>query len=632
MLAVVLFHLDVPGFDGGYVGVDVFFVISGFLITAIIERKLRNGDFSLRDFYFRRLRRLLPPVIATVAVTCAAAAVVLSPADMMAFGRSAVAALFSLSNIVFFMEAGYWDTASELKPLLHTWSLGLEEQFYLFWPALLIGLLAIDHRLRFGWSLLGIFLVGLGLCIWYTSVDSAAAFYLLPFRIFQFAAGALVIVIARSSLARPWLQRGLVRHGLAGLGLGLVCSSVLLFDDTTHFPGIAVLVPTLGAAMLLLSGSHAAQGANPVQLVLEHPISLWLGRVSYSMYLVHWPLIVLYRHQFGFELAPVDQLLLAGATLLSTALLHYGIERRFYRRVAATGTADRRRTGSRFALGVLVISGSVAAAPLTAWLGDGWSWRFPDLKLTPAQIEQGMNARYDLIHSACTILEVGQGGDCADERPLQILVLGNSHEPDGYNFLMAGYGADPDINLIRFGTTNHCDQLEFENGVPSSGSADCDRRLQRLFDPAFAARLDGIFYAANKPFSRNKQIFVDMLAHLKQTNPALRLITLGGYINTNRECASLTNEAHSTAACALPENVRYFEAAPEQEPLYAEIMALTDHYVDRVGLLCQERKLQTCLTQTSDGVPMFYDRHHHSLEFAQMTGRLYALKHPHLLR
>ncbi len=136
VLAVVLFHLDIEVFSGGFVGVDVFFVISGFLISSIIAAKAEAGRFSFRDFYLGRVRRIIPPLVATVAVTFIASAFILTPDDFQRFSRSAVAALASASNIVFYLEAGYWDTASELKPLLHTWSLGgVEEQFYLVWPA-----------------------------------------------------------------------------------------------------------------------------------------------------------------------------------------------------------------------------------------------------------------------------------------------------------------------------------------------------------------------------------------------------------------------------------------------------------------------------------------------------------------
>ena len=135
---VTLFHLNIQSLAGGYIGVDIFFVISGFLISSIIWTKKSRGEFRLRDFYLGRIRRLLPPLYATVLVTFVAAGFILLPDDFARFSRSAIATLFSVSNILFYFEAGYWDTSSHLKPLLHTWSLGVEEQFYLIWPLFII--------------------------------------------------------------------------------------------------------------------------------------------------------------------------------------------------------------------------------------------------------------------------------------------------------------------------------------------------------------------------------------------------------------------------------------------------------------------------------------------------------------
>lgn len=557
VLSVVMFHLGVPGFQGGFVGVDIFFVISGFLITSIIEDRARSHRFILRDFYLRRIRRLVPPLIATVAATCIAAGAVLTPHDTVGFGKSAVAALFSLSNVVFFLEAGYWDTASELKPLLHTWSLGVEEQFYLFWPTLVVGLVAIERRISLLWSLLIISVAGFGLCVWYTSVSPSAAFYLLPFRVFQFSLGALVLPLARSMTFRAVAQRSMVNEALVALGLALVCGSVLLFDADTRFPGTAVVWPTLGAMLLLAGCSHPRGSGHLGHYLLENPASVWLGQVSYSLYLVHWPMVALYRYRYGLQLAPREQLMLAVATLVTTVMLHYGIERRFYQRASATG-AGRSPAGPRFAVTVLGIACSVASLPLIAWVGDGWGWRFPNLDLSVHQIEEGKRARYTLIRSACTILDYDRAAVCAERRPIQVLVFGNSHEPDGYNFLAAGYGADSRLNLIRFGSTNHCDNLRFEDGRANSTSPDCGRRLQRLFNPDFVADLDVVFYAANRPYASNKQVFYQILRRLKQINPALRLIVLGGYINTRVDCARLINETRSSDTCAQSDNVGHF--------------------------------------------------------------------------
>jgi peptidoglycan/LPS O-acetylase OafA/YrhL len=629
VLSVVIFHLGIAGFGGGYVGVDVFFVISGFLITSIIQTKLDKSSFSFTDFYLRRIRRLIPPLVATVAVTVVFAGAILTPYDMINFGRSAVAALFSLSNIAFYLEAGYWDTASELKPLLHTWSLGVEEQFYLFWPALIVLLAGIRRKIPFGVSMTVISLAGFVLCVWYTNINQSAAFYLLPFRIFEFSLGALAISMSRLGVLSFIAKR---TECLYILGLALILGSVVLFDENTVFPGWAVLFPALGSMFLLLAGSWPQNRGYISRYILQNPISLWVGRVSYSMYLVHWPIIALYRYVFGLELKVLDQILLAAATLAATLILHYGVERRFYQRASTSGSSKLKSiSGAAFARRILTISCLVAILPLSAWLGDGWSWRSPDQAFTPQEIKAGQKDRFQLSAKGCKVFEFDKRKVCDTQRETQILVLGNSHEPDGYNFLTAIYGKNPDVNLILFGQINGCDNLEFSQDLPTSTSDECTQRLDTLFSDKFVSNIDVVFYAANRPFAMNKYPLYAIMMRLKQLNPSVRIVTLGGYINTRKRCSQLINENRSSDACARPEHISYFESEPEKQPLYAEISDLTDIYIDRVRLLCKNRVLQTCLTRAPEGVPMFWDEHHNSFEFIQMTGELFASRNPELV-
>ncbi len=161
---------------------------------------------------------------------------------------------------------------------------------------------------------------------------------------------------------------------------------------------------------------------------------------------------------------------------------------------------------------------------------------------------------------------------------------------------------------------------------------DCKGRMAALLSADVMASLDVVVYAANKPFHANKAPFINILSKLKARNPALPVITIGGYINTRTDCWRLTNAARTTAACRDPANVTYFAVTPETQPLYRDLMALTDHFVDRIDLLCRDRQLQTCAIQAEDGTPAFLDRHHLSLEFASMAGRLYAARYPDLLK
>lgn len=631
VLAVVFFHLDFRGFQGGFVGVDVFFVISGYLITSIILDKYENRDFKLSDFYVRRIRRLVPPLIATIAATLFGSALIMTPYDMVEFSRSAAAALFSLSNIVFYLESGYWDAASELKPLLHTWSLGVEEQFYLFWPAIIIGLLAIRRYIAFGTSLALIVLLGAALCICFTGVDQSAAFYLLPFRVFQFALGALLIPLVSILRRRTEAYPGIWPTVAFWVGILCIGISVASFDGNTFFPGWAVLVPTLGAALVLLGGALPGRLHAPARVLMQNPVSLWLGRVSYSMYLVHWPIIALYRYNFGLELAFADQLLLAASTLLATCALHFAVERRFYQRDAGRADQTPAVSGKQFALRTLLVAGLLGLLATSAWKGDGWSWRFPSLDLSEEQIRQGKLDRFGQLGVACPINGILSSENCDFAAPIQLLVLGDSAEVDGFNFVEAGFGADADLNVISFGTVNQCANWREESGHFQTSDAQCQERLDALFDPALIARLNIVLYSANRPYIENKERFLAMLQRLKSMNPEIQVVTLGGYINTKRDCAYYINKTSTSDACAQPDNVSYFEGDPTSSPLFDRFRAIESHYIDRVALLCKNRVLQTCLTRTEEGIPALYDRVHHSLEFAQMSGRMYARQYPDLL-
>lgn len=632
VLAVVLFHLELPGFQGGFVGVDMFFVISGYLITSIIKRKYENHDFKLSDFYARRIRRLVPPLIATIAATLFGAAFIMTPYDMVAFARSAAAALFSLSNIVFYLESGYWDTASELKPLLHTWSLGVEEQFYLFWPAMIIGLLSVRRFVAFGTSLAIISVLGAALCIWFTGIDQSAAFYLLPFRVFQFAVGALLIPLASTLQNRTEKFMQQLPNLAFWCGFIGILISVTTLGGATVFPGYAVLLPTIGAALVLLGGALPAQLHAPARALMQNPVSIWLGRVSYSLYLVHWPIIVLFRYYYGLDLTHADQFVLAAGTVLATCALHYGIERRFYLRGAEGAQTSGEMLGTRFAMRTMVVAGVLAVIAASAWQGDGWAWRFPSLSLSAEQIAQGEQHRFAKLGTACQLNDKRVNSPCNFAATTQLLVLGNSTEVDGFNFINAGYGDDTNLNIIVFGTTNKCTELRVEAERFLSSNEQCQKHLEALFDPAFIARLDIVFYSANRPYVENKDSLLLVLQALKARNPQIKVVTLGGYINNIRPCTYYINTTNSTDACALPENVLYFEDAAEDATLMKRFKELESVYIDRIELLCKNRVLQTCRTRTDEGIPGFYDGIHNSLEFAEMSGRMYARKHPDLLR
>jgi len=298
VLIIVLGHLGVRGFGGGFIGVDVFFVISGFLITGILAGDMAAGRHSIAEFYARRVIRIFPALFAMLISISILAVIFLLPGELIGYARSLVATVLFGSNVLFFTEAGYFDGASHVKPLLHTWSLGVEEQFYLLWPLLLtiIG----KSRIRTVFVVGVIALVSLIAAGVMVRLDASAAFYLLPFRAWELALGGLLVFTGR--LRNRWLN-----ELMSGIGLFVILLATWKFESTMLFPGFSALAPVLGAALVIFGGPDTLTGR-----LLSIRLAVWIGRLSYSLYLWHWPVIVF---------ADVGLLLVPGPAVIAAQLL-----------------------------------------------------------------------------------------------------------------------------------------------------------------------------------------------------------------------------------------------------------------------------------------------------------------------
>ncbi len=290
VLPVILFHAGFQFFGGGFVGVDIFFVISGYLITTILIHELEAGQFSILNFYERRARRILPALFLLLLACLPFAWFWLVPDDLKSFSQSLVAVISFASNILFWQQSDYFDSSAEFKPLLHTWSLAVEEQFYLLFPLFLMLFWRRDQRLLLA-VLVGSALASLGAAQWGVAKDPTATFFLLPTRGWELAIGSLCAYY----MSRPGAGQHSPRvRELASLaGLGMIGISIFAFSKYTPFPSVYALLPTVGAAMIILFAAPATIAGK----ILGSRAMVGVGLVSYSAYLWHQPILAFARHR-----------------------------------------------------------------------------------------------------------------------------------------------------------------------------------------------------------------------------------------------------------------------------------------------------------------------------------------------
>lgn len=374
VLSVLLFHLKVPGFQGGFVGVDVFFVISGYLITRNILREAADNRFSFGAFYLRRTRRIYPALIFTVLATYSVGVLWCAPAMLLDIAKECTHALLSIANVQYWREASrYFAAKSDELSLLHCWSLSLEEQFYLVWPALLIA----AHRMGVVRAVvLVVSLASFVAAIAVGPIDRSAVFFLTPFRIFEFGCGALVLFMAPP---RP----GILRELAAVAGLASIAAGVFFLRPELAHNELLVLVVCIGAAAVIWAGDQTTASR-----ALNFPGLLGIGAISYSLYLCHWPIIFYARFIFGDAAdTALGKLALLVCMLLVAVGMYFLIERRF----TLVGPAPSKpwRAVARYS----VVSLSIVALTHLTFLSKGLAWRMPQSVLAEERLESPAGLR-----------------------------------------------------------------------------------------------------------------------------------------------------------------------------------------------------------------------------------------------
>jgi peptidoglycan/LPS O-acetylase OafA/YrhL len=360
VLAVLFYHAGFGMFAGGYVGVDVFFVLSGYLITSIVLKSLSRGQFSIVQFYERRVLRLFPALFALLAVVAVLGWVLMTPSDLADLSAGAAATAGFGSNIYFWKTTGYFTVRSESLPLLHTWSLAIEEQFYLFHPLLLFFIHKwAPSRIRA--ALLALIGLSFAASCWAVAAHPSAAFYLLPFRTWELLVGAFLAV---NGLPRVSERKAGM---LSALGLAIVAWSVFTYNSSTAFPGAAALAPCLGTALLVgyADGTTGLGGR-----FLAHPLMIRIGKISYSLYLWHWPVFTLAKYALIRELSTAETWAALAASFLCAELSYRFVETPF-----RTNTPPEARV--RVLAGGAAVAACAMALGLIGRFADGFPSRMP---------------------------------------------------------------------------------------------------------------------------------------------------------------------------------------------------------------------------------------------------------------
>jgi peptidoglycan/LPS O-acetylase OafA/YrhL len=598
ILSILLFHAHIPGFSGGFVGVDIFFVVSGYLITRIIAREIDAGSFSLAHFYERRARRIVPALTVTVLAVLGAAALLYLPGDFGSVPLSALATALFAANFYFFSEVGYFQTGADTKPLLHTWSLGIEEQFYLGFPLLLL-LVARWIPQRRLWVVAAAVLASFALAVATQGDRSGFAFYLLPPRAWELLVGALLAL----GLIPPVTAKA-ARETISIVALLGIAFAVFVYDSATTFPGVTALAPVLGAAALI----HCAPGNRVGALLASKPM-IGIGLISYSLYLWHWPVIVFAVYALDRRLAGwLSVAAVLGSFLL--AILSWRFVEQPFRNPRALGR-NTLFVGSAVALGgVATLSAGMLA------LG-GWPGRFSP------EVARMASARYDFSpeRARCHDSASRSVPACVLGAPgvaPTAVVWGDSH---GVEFAYAlSRGAAMQHRALLQRTQSSCPPVL---GYASAETPHCARINRALFDAVLAdKRLRTIYLVAfwASPAYADTRPGLDALIGALIADG--RQVVVIGPVPPNRfdvprrleRLAQAGRLGEATGAS----RVDFAEAESRLAAVARRWQGSAFRYLKPAAMLCDQERCDILIK----GKPLYFDHHHLS-----GTGAALLLEH-----
>ena len=602
ILPILLLHCGVTRLRGGFVGVDIFFVISGFLITAIMVRDIAEDRFSILRFYRHRIVRILPALLVMMTVTLAIGCVLLLPNQLRDLGRSATATSMFASNVYFYLTSDYFAAASDAKPLVHTWSLAVEEQFYLLYPLLLWSLRGMSRR-RLAWIIGALALVSFCIGGWLAIRHPSAGFFLLPARVWELSIGALVALGAVPVIARPWLRAALC---LAAIAVIVACCVVV--SGGWPFPVPFALPPAVAAAVLIAYGrdgpSARLLGAWPLRAI---------GLISYPAYLWHRPIIAFYQSRHGTTLLPGETVLLLVATLTAAWASYALIER----------PATRRwRSGSGLAphmIAVASLAAMAVAGLAVAANADRIRPLPPRLALAASYMGWDMTpgGKRQFAADRCFALPTGApfSPDClrlSTTRP-NVALLGDSH---GAHFSQALHEALPGANIVQ-ATAAGCRPLLHGKGLPG-----CRATMDLAFATLDFARIDTVILSA-RWLNFEQPALLDTIRWLRARGTAV--LVIGPSVEYDADLPVLLVRSAREHDPQLPDRYRLADRIALDRAMAAPVRAAGATYASAIDTECEAG---ACRVTTADGTPLHFDHSHFTPPGARSTLAAILARYP----
>lgn len=597
VISVILYHFGVGAFQGGFIGVDIFFVISGYLITKGVLSQLEKKSFNIGDFYIRRARRLFPALFVTISLTYIVCYFIFSPNDFMSMSGSTVYAITGISNIYFWLGSGYFDKFSSLKPLLHTWSLSVELQFYLIWPFLLIALSKMGKKFL-SVGITAFILIFSTISILQTKSDTTSAFFLTQYRMHEFAIGGIAVLIERLIASKS------LKTVLYSIGLILVIVPVFTYDITKiNFPGYFSLIPCIGSALLIIAGIDL-----PLSRLFSNRIASHIGEISYSLYLVHWPVFVFFSYFLLGKITVSAIALMLVVTMVLSLIMYTLVEK------PLRNPKNSKISGPAFSMVCCMCAIILIIPSSSSWANKGWEWRFSDemkiINSTPTEDAKGFTWKEQ------EELAKKVDFDKESDKP-KLLILGDSQSADVINMMLeAGY-LDK-YNIVARTVYAECGTIFVPKNEEDKYYSSINKHTMQSPD-LIAVCKNQTLTAMNKNLIKQADKIIISMLYLYQSAPYIaksvdeirKTTSKPIYLFGRKEL--LDNSSNIVTRFGRINGANAFAAEnfkqPDTDKINSELKGIKGvEFIDMMRYVCPSD--DSCSVLTNDNKPTYYDTSH----------------------